>query len=305
MVVMTDRGWLGADGYYATAEEALASFERIRGKAYGKAIEFERQVGRLLSKLGAKRVLHNAVIDGSQIDLVVEQELPTGTPILTIVECKAWDQPVGVRVVNAFAALFRNLHYAKKAHEAIIVASSGFSTQARQAAESLGVRLLDFEELNSLAARVRPVVKRPRIEEQTPDRPYVFVLMPFDEKFDDIYYFGIRGAVEDAGMICERADEILHAGGVIERIEGQIHRADVIVADMTDLNPNVFYEVGIAHTLGKLVALVVQDVNQIPFDLRGKNHIVYGGKIKLLREKLHALLIRLEQVLRSNIGSRA
>lgn len=295
MVVKNDRGWLGADGHYSTAEEAIASFERIRVEAYQKGIDFEHEVGSFLSKLGAKRVLHNAVIDGSQIDLVVEQELPTGTSISTIVECKAWDQPVGVRVVNTFAALFKNLHYAKKADEAIIVASTGFSTQARQAAESFGVRLLDFEELQSLAAKARPVVKPPSIEEQKPDRPYVFILMPFDDKFEDIYYFGIRGAVEDAHMTCERADEILHAGGIIERINEQIYRADIIVADMTDLNPNVFYEVGIAHNIGKPVALVVQDVNQIPVDLRNKNHIVYGGKIKLLREKLHALLIQLEQ----------
>ncbi|MBA7664682.1 hypothetical protein ES703_72743 [subsurface metagenome] len=260
-------------------------------------------MGRLLSKLGAKRVVHNAVIDGSQIDIVVEQELPTGTPILTIVECKNWDQPVGVQAVNAFAALFKNLHYAKKADEAILVASTGFSAQARQAAESFGIRLLDFDELKSLAAKVRPVVKLPSVEEQAPDRPYVFVLMPFDEKFDDIYYFGIRGAVEDANMICDRADEILHAGGLIERIVEQIYRADILVADMTDHNPNVLYEVGIAHTLGKTVALVVQDVNQIPFDLRNKNHIVYGGKIKFLREKLRALLMRLEQDLRSGRGS--
>ena len=73
---------------------------------------------------------------------------------------------------------------------------------------------------------------------------------------------------------------------MLERIFNQISKADVLVADMTGKNPNVFYEVGYAHALGKLVLLLTQDSADIPFDLRHRPHIVYGGGIDMLRKEL-------------------
>jgi hypothetical protein len=59
---------------------------------------------------------------------------------------------------------------------------------------------------------------------------------------------------------------------------------------MTGRNPNVFYEVGYAHALGKIVVLLTQDVNDIPFDFKHRQHIVYGGQIDTLRKELSAKL---------------
>jgi hypothetical protein len=117
-------------------------------------------------------------------------------------------------------------------------------------------------------------------------KQFVFVLMPFDEKFKDIYTYGIKGAAEEVGAYAERLDEQLYAEGMLDRIFNQISKADVIVADMTGKNPNVFYEVGYAHALGKLVILLTQDSADIPFDLKHRSHIVYAGKIESLREDL-------------------
>jgi len=303
MVILDENGWRGIDGYYATAEEAHQSFWRAREATRNKGIQFEKEVGSLLGQMGAKRVIHQAVIDGSQIDLLIEQELPIGNSVFTIVECKDWAQPVDVQALNAFASLFRNLRDAMKVDAAIMVSAAGFTSSAYEAAPSSGIRLLDLKELKSLAAKAKMSFQPPKIEEQKSDRPYVFVLMPFDEKFDDIYYYGIRQAIENTGMICERADEILHTGNVIELIEAKIYRADIVVADTTDLNPNVFYEIGIAYALRKPVVLVVQDADQIPFDLRNKNHIVYKGKIKLLHERLSLLLGKLKGDLKANSDS--
>lgn len=125
----------------------------------------------------------------------------------------------------------------------------------------------------------------------TAPKPFVFVLMPFDEKFDDTYKFGIKGAAEDAGAYAERVDEQIFQEGILERIFNQINKADVVVADMTDRNPNVFYEVGYAHALGKIVLLLTQNADDIPFDLKHRPHIVYAGKIEKLREKLTQRLI--------------
>ena len=113
----------------------------------------------------------------------------------------------------------------------------------------------------------------------TGPKPFVFVLMPFSTEFSDIYTYGIKGAAEDVGAYAERIDEQIFDEGILERIFNQINKADVIVADMTNRNANVFYEVGYAHALNKVVVLLTQNADDIPFDLKHRPHIVYGGKI--------------------------
>lgn len=81
-------------------------------------------------------------------------------------------------------------------------------------------------------------------------------------------------------------DEQIFVEGMLDRIFNQINKADVIVADMTGKNPNVFYEVGYAHALNKVVLLITQSADDIPFDLKHRQHIVYGGKIDRLRGDL-------------------
>lgn len=109
----------------------------------------------------------------------------------------------------------------------------------------------------------------------TKPKPFIFVLMPFDETFNDTYKFGIKGAAEDAGCYAERVDEQIFTEGILERVFNQINKADVIVADMTGRNSNVFYEVGYAHALNKIVLLLTQKAEDIPFDLKHHQHTVY------------------------------
>lgn len=113
----------------------------------------------------------------------------------------------------------------------------------------------------------------------TRPKPFVFVLMPFSDEFDDVYKLGIKPACENVGAYAERVDEQIFQESILQRIYNQISKADIIVADMTDRNPNVFYETGYAHALGKKVILLTQNVDHIPFDLKHYPHIVYGGKI--------------------------
>ena len=101
--------------------------------------------------------------------------------------------------------------------------------------------------------------------------------MPFSENFTDVYKFGIRPACEDAGAHCERVDEQTYTENMLERIYNQISKADIIVSDMTGQNPNVFYETGYAHALGKTTVLLTQRADDIPFDLKHAPHIIYGG----------------------------
>ena len=104
----------------------------------------------------------------------------------------------------------------------------------------------------------------------------VFVVCPFKEAFNAIYDDQIKPVVEsELSMQCIRADELYTNGPIIEDIWRLINEARVIIADMTERNPNVFYEVGLAHAIGKDVILLAQDVNDIPFDLRHLRTIIY------------------------------
>lgn len=122
--------------------------------------------------------------------------------------------------------------------------------------------------------------------ESTQPKPFIFVLMPFETAFDPIYDYGIKLACKSAGGHCERVDEQQFEGSILAHIYNQIAKADLIVADMTKRNPNVFYEVGYAHALGKHVLLITQEVADIPFDLKHYHHVEYRGDIPLLKKEL-------------------
>jgi hypothetical protein len=114
----------------------------------------------------------------------------------------------------------------------------------------------------------------------------VFFLMPFSEEFKDVYEAGIKPACIDAGAYCERVDEQIFVESILERLYNQIAKADIIVAEMTGRNPNVFYETGYAHALNKQVILLTQRSEDIPFDLKHYPHIVYESRIAFLKSQL-------------------
>ena len=120
----------------------------------------------------------------------------------------------------------------------------------------------------------------------TRPKPFIFVLMPFTDEFEDTYKLGIKPACQNAGAYCERVDEQIFVESILDRIYNQIAKADIIVEDMTDRNANVFYETGYAHALNKRVILLTQNADDIPFDLKHYPHIVYGGKIVSLKSQL-------------------
>src|ERR1035438_2210812 len=110
-------------------------------------------------------------------------------------------------------------------------------------------------------------------------KKFVFVLMPFNKDFDDIYLYGIKQSCNDIQVYCERVDEQIFTESILDRVLNQISKADILIADMTDRNPNVFYEVGYAHGIGKKVILLTKNENDIPFDFKHFPHIIYKNKI--------------------------
>jgi hypothetical protein len=103
----------------------------------------------------------------------------------------------------------------------------------------------------------------------------VFVLMPFKANLLPVYEDHIKPTCASMGLTVRRADDFFTAHSVVWDIWKAIVSARLIVADCTDRNPNVFYEIGLAHTIGKPTILVTQKSEDVPFDLQHLRHITY------------------------------
>ena len=114
--------------------------------------------------------------------------------------------------------------------------------------------------------------------EQKTEQPLrkAFVLMPFDSEFDKIFNDLIKPTLEEAGYDVNRADSILNQQNILKDIVRGIAEADLVVADLTSLNVNVFYELGISHALEKHAVLLTQSMEEVPFDLRSYRIIQYS-----------------------------
>lgn len=115
--------------------------------------------------------------------------------------------------------------------------------------------------------------------------PTCFVLMPFAPEFQDIWDQVIRPAGAAVGYSCTRADDPSRPGAVMKDVVEGLLFADVIVADLSKLNANVLYELGVAHSIGtKTVMICDRSVKRLPFDLSGYRTLLYGRTKEGLRE---------------------
>lgn len=105
-----------------------------------------------------------------------------------------------------------------------------------------------------------------------------FVIMPFGDDFDDIYREIYAPVIKAAGLESLRADEIYNNQPIIQDINHSIHSAKVILADVTGRNPNVNYELGAAHALGKEVIIVTANPDDVPSDYRHIRYIRYNRR---------------------------
>lgn len=114
-----------------------------------------------------------------------------------------------------------------------------------------------------------------------------FVIMPFAKPIGDYYEKIYAPAIKKAGLTAVRADnEIFGTGKIIDQIWTGITNAKVLVADLTNRNPNVFYELGLAHGLEKPVVLVCSNESDVPFDLRHIRVIYYDHTDPFWGQKL-------------------
>jgi len=121
-----------------------------------------------------------------------------------------------------------------------------------------------------------------------------FVIMPFAPDFDEIYNIFIATTLTEAGFEVFRADTILSQRNILEDVVSSIIESDLIIADLTGSNANVYYELGLAHALGKRVLLLTQSIEELPFDLRSYRVISYDthfASIKKAKEELNAFAL--------------
>jgi hypothetical protein len=123
----------------------------------------------------------------------------------------------------------------------------------------------------------------------------VFVLMPFVAEMTPIYRDHIVPLVERLGMKVMRADDLFTNNAVISDVWSGIFGARLVIADCTGRNPNVFYEIGIAHTLGRQTVLITQREEDIPIDIRHLRYICYEYSAPGMK--------KFEQLLSSTIAS--
>ncbi len=157
----------------------------------------------------------------------------------------------------------------------------------------------DVDLFHVLLRHQHPTRQRPRVFQLSdPERvepTLVSAMMPFHPAFDPVYQ-ALKESAATAGLRCRRADDIWENPAVIQDVVSLIDRSRIVICDCTHRNPNVFYEIGIAHTLGREVILISQAEADIPFDLRHLRYLRYlnnGEGLADLRRRLDPRLAAL------------
>jgi hypothetical protein len=103
----------------------------------------------------------------------------------------------------------------------------------------------------------------------------VFVIMCFDKNLTIVYEKVIKFVFQLHNFKCIRGDEIYRDGNIVEQIKNEIQNCDLVLCDLTYNNPNVFFELGLAHSLNKRIIHITQEPANIPFDVKTTRAIPY------------------------------
>ena len=120
--------------------------------------------------------------------------------------------------------------------------------------------------------------------------PSAFVIMPFTEEIEEVYLHIIKPSLEEAGFSVIRADEILNQRSILEDVIAGIVGSDLLVAELTGGNPNVYYELGVAHALEKPTIHLTQSVKEAPFDINHYRIIEYTTSLSGATKARESLL---------------
>lgn len=120
----------------------------------------------------------------------------------------------------------------------------------------------------------------------------IFAAMPFDPTFDDVFYVAIEAAARSSGGRAVRVDQVMHGDDAVLATKREIERCRVVVADLSTNEPDVLYELGMAHALGKpTVQICRRAFDDLPFMVRNRETLLYQeGGTYLLGQQLGVYL---------------
>lgn len=137
---------------------------------------------------------------------------------------------------------------------------------------TLGASLTELANRNHNTIFVEPLFPRPYSLQNSAD---IFVLMPFTPELKPVYDDHLKKVCKSCELSVARADDFFTTHEVMNDVWTAIYLSRMVIADCSGRNPNVFYELGIAHTLGKPVVLLTQREDDVPFDIRHRRYIKY------------------------------
>jgi nucleoside 2-deoxyribosyltransferase len=240
----------------------------------------------LLSKIDTKLSKSNydyerePFIGGVKPDFVVYG--PGGqTVVIEAKSAKSW-QP-GTGVTNRANNNADHLRELTKADDALMVIGDLKRSYVGKGAVTLSGLEDALTELFEKGIRS----KSQQLERASSERT-VFAAMPFAPKYDDTYLVAMTFASKAIDTTCIRTDQYEYTGDIVNEIESQIKEASAVIVDMSETKPNVLFEFGYAHGLGKPIAVICSSpINELPFDVQGWNVIKYNiGQTTHLKTKL-------------------
>ena len=216
-----------------------------------------------------------------------------------VVECKAFGKLVGAATARQFARTVEVLREQSEL-EAWLVTTSGFTPNAQAVLAQLDIKGMTLDEVfvqfgkdeEELAIDDAKLTGGGNKSQSRDTR--VFVIMPFNDHMLDVFMLGVCSVTEKLGMVAKRADNIDHNGEILQQILAAIREYDIVIGDTSGSNPNVCYEIGFAHGLGRQCVLMCEKGNSLPFDLQGKNHLMYENILDL-RVKLEKKLTEVRE----------
>ena len=116
--------------------------------------------------------------------------------------------------------------------------------------------------------------------------------MPFDDAYADRFHYGIAGAVNAPGFLCERADLASFTGDIRAWVKERIGSSSLVIADLSTANPNVYLEVGYAWGRGIDTVLIAAEGDELKFDVRAQKCLIFRSirhREELLTTELDAL----------------
>ena len=231
------------------------------------------------------------------IEILAEQNLPLALLTTTIHGVN-----YGLDASEALQSLVRGFQEGLARHPNCRINEIAFVEKKERTARILKAAL---ESMPAESARTKPAEAEPKSETRKSPvaifgegvqtgavdgsgKKHVFVAMPFSEEFQDIYEFGIYEPIRRCGYICERVDEPLFTGDILQRITERISTAEFVIAELTGARANVYLEVGYAWGKGIPVITLAREGEKLHFDVSTHRCIFYRtiGQLAKDLEKL-------------------